>query len=108
MRRPIACDEDLPDTPDDRRTPLLDDSSAYGCFKRNGGFALYGYALKDNKLVIEEKEAEAIRLIYEKFTSSDIGYGAVAKYMNLQGIKKVKRQNGICHCAARRSAVQGG
>jgi len=62
--------------------------------KWNGGFAPYGYALKDNKLVIEEKEAEAIRLIYEKFTSSDIGYGAVAKYMNLQGIKKVKRQNG--------------
>jgi len=51
--------------------------------KWNGGFAPYGYALKDNKLVIEEKEAEAIRLIYEKFTSSDIGYGAVAKYMNL-------------------------
>ena len=60
----------------------------------NGGFAPYGYYLKDNNLLIEETEAEAVRLIYQKFTSSKIGYGGIAKYMNLQGIKKVIRQNG--------------
>lgn len=62
--------------------------------KWNGGFAPYGYALKDNKLVIVEQEAEVIRIIYEKFASSDIGYGKVARYLNLQGIKKIQRKNG--------------
>lgn len=60
----------------------------------NGGFAPYGYSLKDNQLVIEEKEAEAVRIIYEKFADSDIGLGGVARYLNLQGIKKIPRQNG--------------
>ena len=60
----------------------------------NGGFAPYGYYLKDNHLLIEEKEAEAIRIIFDKFGNSDIGLGGVAKYLNLQGIKKIPRQNG--------------
>ncbi len=60
----------------------------------NGGFAPYGYYLKDNQLLIEETEAEAIRIIFEKFGNSDIGLGGVAKYLNLQGIKKIPRQNG--------------
>ena len=60
----------------------------------NGGFAPYGYYLKDNQLLIEEKEAEAIRIIFDKFGNSDIGLGGVAKYLNLQGIKKIPRQNG--------------
>ena len=53
----------------------------------NGGFAPYGYYLKDNQLLIEETEAEAIRIIFDKFANSDIGLGGVAKYLNLQGIK---------------------
>ena len=60
----------------------------------NGGFAPYGYYLKDNQLYIEGTEAEAIRTIYEMFANSDIGYGGIAKYLNLQGIKKIPRQNG--------------
>ena len=60
----------------------------------NGGFAPYGYGLKDNQLFIEEKEAEVIRIIYDKFTSSNVGYNGVARYLNLQGIKKIPRQNG--------------
>ena len=60
----------------------------------NGGFAPYGYYLKDNHLYIEETEAEAIRMIYDMFGNSDIGYGGIAKYLNLQGIKKIPRQNG--------------
>ena len=60
----------------------------------NGGFAPYGYYLKDNQLLIEETEADAIRIIFDKFASSDIGLGGVAKYLNLQGIKKIPRQNG--------------
>lgn len=60
----------------------------------NGGFAPYGYYLKDNQLMIEESEAKAIQIIYEKFGNSDIGYGGIAKYLNLQGVKKIVRQNG--------------
>lgn len=44
--------------------------------------------------MIEETEAEAIRIIFDKFANSDIGLGGVAKYLNLQGIKKIPRQNG--------------
>ena len=61
----------------------------------NGGFAPYGYRLEDNQLFIEETEAEAIRIIFDKFANSDMGMGKIAKYLNLQGIKKIPRQNGI-------------
>ena len=53
----------------------------------NGGFAPYGYYLKDNQFLIEETEAEAIRIIFDKFANSDVGLGGVAKYLNLQGKK---------------------
>lgn len=32
----------------------------------NGGFAPYGYELKEGKLYINEEEAEAIRVIFDK------------------------------------------
>lgn len=57
----------------------------------NGGPAPYGYSLKDNKLYINEDEAELVRLIYEKYVNTTIGYTGIAKYLNLQGIKKVVR-----------------
>lgn len=60
----------------------------------NGGFAPYGYALVDNKLVIAEAEAVAIRRIFELYTSSEIGLGGVANQLNLEGIRKIPRQNG--------------
>lgn len=57
----------------------------------NGGPAPYGYTLKDNKLYINEDEAELVRLIYKKYVNTTIGYTGIAKYLNLQGIKKVVR-----------------
>lgn len=57
----------------------------------NGGPAPYGYTLKDNKLYINEDEAELVRLIYDKYVNTTIGYSGIAKYLNLQGIKKVVR-----------------
>ena len=54
----------------------------------NGGFAPYGYALVDNKLIIEETEAVAIRKIFELYTSSEIGLGGIANQLNLEGIEK--------------------
>lgn len=54
--------------------------------------APYGYYLKDNQLLIEETEAEAIRIIFDKFQNSDIGLGGVAKYLNLQGMCQNSRK----------------
>lgn len=68
--------------------------------KWNGGFAPYGYKLErigNNEkrgLVIAEDEAEVIKLIFDKYINSDIGINGVAKYLNLQGIKKKVRHNG--------------
>ena len=60
----------------------------------NGGFAPYGYYLENNHLYIQDEEAEVIKIIYDMYGNSNIGYGGIAKYLNLQGIKKVVRQNG--------------
>lgn len=60
----------------------------------NGGFAPYGYYLKDKQLFIQEEEAEAIRIIFDKYANGNMGFYKIANYLNLQGIKKVKRDNG--------------
>lgn len=54
----------------------------------NGGPAPYGYSLKDDSLEINEEEAEIVRLVFDRFANTDMGYGGVAKYLNLQGISK--------------------
>ena len=60
--------------------------------KWNGGPAPYGYSLKDDTLVIEEDEAEIVRTIFDKFVHTNMGYTGIAKYLNLQGIKKMQRK----------------
>ena len=60
----------------------------------NGGFAPYGYKLVNGELLIEEDEAEAIRIIFDKFVNTNLGYNGVAKYLKNNGIKKKIRQNG--------------
>ncbi|NWK11959.1 recombinase family protein [Clostridium cadaveris] len=60
----------------------------------NGGFAPYGYYLKDKQLFIQENEAEAVRIIFDKYVNGNMGFTKIAKYLNLQGMKKVKRDNG--------------
>ncbi len=60
--------------------------------KWNGGPAPYGYSLKDDTLVIEEDEAEIVRTIFDKFVHTNMGYTGIAKYLNLQGIKKTPRK----------------
>ena len=49
--------------------------------KWNGGFAPYGYKLEKGQLFINEEEAAAIRVIFEK-------------YLATHGIHKIQRQNG--------------
>lgn len=62
--------------------------------KWNGGFAPYGYKLVNGSLMIEETEAEAIRIMFEKYANTEMGANGVAKYLQQQGIKKIERQNG--------------
>ena len=62
--------------------------------KWNGGFAPYGYQLIDEKLQINEKEAEAIRVIFDQYVHTDIGANGMAKYLENHGIHKIQRQNG--------------
>ena len=60
----------------------------------NGGFAPYGYSLINGELIINEEEAETIKMIFDLFANTNKGLGGVAKELNLQGIKKNIRQNG--------------
>ena len=60
----------------------------------NGGFAPYGYDLKDGKLYINEEEAEAIRIIFDQYIHTDSGSIGIAKYLADHGIQKRPRQNG--------------
>ena len=60
--------------------------------KWNGGPPPFGYQLVNNELVIDEEEAEVVRLIYDRFVNTKAGYGGIAKYLNLQGFKKRPHQ----------------
>ena len=62
--------------------------------KWNGGFAPYGYSLVNGELVVEEDEAEVIRVIFHRYVHSSDGILGVAEYLNKHGYKKKVRQNG--------------
>lgn len=62
--------------------------------KWNGGFAPYGYKLVDGELVINEEEAEAIRMIFDQYVNTNMGANGIAKYLEDHGIRKIQRQNG--------------
>ncbi len=62
--------------------------------KWNGGFAPYGYQLKEGELIIAEDEVEVIKVIYEQFATTNKGINALASYLNNNGYEKKKRQNG--------------
>lgn len=55
----------------------------------NGAKPPYGYTLVDGKITILEEEAEHIRLIFEKYTQTNLGIRGVARWMNLNGYKKI-------------------
>ena len=62
--------------------------------KWNGGFAPYGYTLEKGKLFVNEEEAEAIRIIFDKYVHTDMGANGLARYLANHGIGKIQRQNG--------------
>ena len=59
-----------------------------------GGFAPYGYRLVNGALEINEEEAEAIRVIFDRYLHTDMGSNGIARYLANQGIHKIERQNG--------------
>ena len=60
--------------------------------KWNGGQAPFGYDLdsKNSTLVVNEEEAEIVRIIYDKFVHTDMGVDAICNYLNQRGYTKKK------------------
>ena len=61
--------------------------------KWNGGFAPYGYRLDNGELIVNEEEAEVVKIIFDKFVHTTMGIGAVATYLNQHGYRKELRKN---------------
>ena len=59
----------------------------------NGGITPYGYKLdKDTgKLVVDDEEAEIVRIIFDKYNTTNMGFTGIAKYLNEHGYKKGNR-----------------
>ena len=60
--------------------------------KWNGGLPPYGYKLVNGLLMIEEEEAEIIRIIFDKYLNTSMGSIAITEYLNSHGYKKKLRQ----------------
>ena len=60
--------------------------------KWNGGQAPFGYDLdsRNSTLVVNEEEAEIVRIIYDKFVHTDMGADAICNYLNQRGYTKKK------------------
>jgi len=52
-----------------------------------GGYAPYGYKLKDGKLEIVDNEAKIVRLIFELYLGKNYGVINIARHFNATGIK---------------------
>ena len=61
--------------------------------KWNGGLPPYGYKLVNGLLMIEEEEAEIIRIIFDKYLNTSMGSIAITEYLNSHGYKKKLRHN---------------
>ena len=61
--------------------------------KWNGGLPPYGYKLVNGLLMIEEEEAEIIRIIFDKYLNTSMGSIAITEYLNSHGYKKKLWQN---------------
>lgn len=58
--------------------------------KWNGGLAPFGYSLDKEKgiLVVDPNEAEIVKVIYDKFAYTDMGFDSIAEYLNNHGYVK--------------------
>lgn len=62
--------------------------------KWNGGFAPYGYELVNGELFVKEEEAEAVKIIFDKYIHTNLGINGVTRYLEQHGIQKVTRREG--------------
>lgn len=62
--------------------------------KWNGGFAPYGYELVNGELFIKQDEAEAVRIIFDKYIHTNLGVNGVTRYLQQHNIKKIARREG--------------
>ncbi len=66
--------------------------------KWNGGRAPFGYRLEGEKndkyLVIDEDEAEVVKIIYDKYVHTEMGAIGIAKYLNEHGYRKKVEMSG--------------
>lgn len=60
----------------------------------NGAQAPFGYRLDNGKLVIEESEAEVVRIIFDRYVHTPDGIYKIAVWLNEHGYKKEPRGNG--------------
>lgn len=61
--------------------------------KWNGGFAPYGYRLDNGKLIVNDEEAEIVKMIFDKYVHTTMGMSAIAKHLNQHGYRKELRKN---------------
>lgn len=80
--------------------------------KWNGGFAPYGYELINGELFIKQDEAEAVRIIFDKYIHTNLGVNGVTRYLQQHDIKKIARRerieyffNWICKGSIRQSCI---
>lgn len=60
----------------------------------NGAQAPFGYRLDNGKLVIQEGEAEVVRIIFDRYVHTPDGIHRIAVWLNEHGYKKEPRGNG--------------
>ncbi len=61
--------------------------------KWNGGFAPYGYRLDNGELIVNNEEAEIVKIIFDKYVHTTMGIGSIATYLNQRGYRKELRKN---------------
>ena len=54
----------------------------------NGGIAPYGYVLDGGDLKILPEEAEQVRIIFDKYVHTNLGFTGIARWLNEHGYKK--------------------
>lgn len=63
--------------------------------KWNGGQAPFGYSLDSKKgmLLVNPKEAEIVKIIYDKFVNEGMGADSISNYLNQHGYVKTKQRS---------------
>lgn len=59
--------------------------------------SVYDPSIKKNKLVIDEEEAKIVRIIYDKYVNTNMGFESISNYLANQGYRKTPRLNSSLH-----------